>query len=36
MEPVDIDEISKISKIIIKKIKENDSGQFEALVESIE
>lgn len=36
MEPVDIDEISKISKIIIEKIKENDSDQFEALVESIE
>ncbi|MFH7010677.1 AAA family ATPase [Flavobacterium sp. FlaQc-52] len=36
MEPVDIDEISKISKIIIKKIKESDSDQFDALVESIE
>lgn len=36
MEPVDIGEISKISRIIIEKIKENDSDQFEALVESIE
>lgn len=36
MEPVDIDEISKISKIIVEKIKENDPDQFEALVESIE
>lgn len=36
MEPVDIDEISKISKIVIEKIKENDPDQFEALVQSIE
>lgn len=36
MEPVDIDEICKISKIIIDKIKENDPDQYEALVQSIE
>nr|WP_315424277.1 AAA family ATPase [uncultured Pedobacter sp.] len=36
MEPVDIDEISKISEIIISKIKESDPDQFAALIESID
>lgn len=36
MEPVDIDEICKISKIVIEKIKKNDPDQYDALVQSIE
>lgn len=36
MEPVDIDEISKISAIIISKIKESDPDQYAALVDSID
>jgi wobble nucleotide-excising tRNase len=36
MEPVDIDEINKISKIIIAKIKLSDPDQHDALVESIQ
>ncbi len=36
MEPVDIDEISKISKLVIDKIKASDSDQYEALLQSIQ
>ncbi|MET4083766.1 wobble nucleotide-excising tRNase [Pedobacter sp. UYP30] len=36
MQPVDVDEISKISSVIISKIKERDPDQYSALVESID
>lgn len=36
MHPIDIDEIGKISGIVLSKIKESDPNQFEALVESIQ
>jgi wobble nucleotide-excising tRNase len=36
MEPVDIDEISKISKLVIDRIKMSDSDQYEALLQSIQ
>lgn len=36
MEPVDVDEISKISTMVLNKIKESDPGQYEALIESIQ
>ncbi len=35
MEPIDIDEISKISKLVIDKIKMSDADQYEALLQSI-
>ncbi|MDO9184917.1 MAG: AAA family ATPase [Bacteroidia bacterium] len=36
MEPVDIDEINKISNAVINKIKISDPDQYEALLESIQ
>jgi len=36
MHPIDIDEIGKISGIVLSKIKELDPDQYEALVESIQ
>ncbi len=36
MHPIDIDEIGKISGIVLSKIKELDADQYEALVESIQ
>lgn len=36
MEPVDIDEISKISKLVIDKIQISDPDQYEALLQSIQ
>lgn len=36
MNPIDIDEIGKISGIVITKIKESDPNQYGALVESIQ
>ncbi|RZJ84465.1 MAG: hypothetical protein EOO20_21205, partial [Chryseobacterium sp.] len=36
MNPIDIDEIGKISGMVISKIKESDLNQYNALVESIQ
>ena len=36
MEPIDIEEIKKISKVVIDKIKTTDVDQYEALLESIQ
>ena len=36
VQPVDQAEISKLSKFVLKKIKDNDSDQFECLLESID
>ncbi|WP_285054512.1 AAA family ATPase [Pedobacter ginsengisoli] len=35
MEPIDVDEISKISIAVMDRIKKNDPNQFDALMESI-
>ena len=35
MEPIDIDEIQKISQAVINQMKVNDNDQFEALLESV-
>jgi wobble nucleotide-excising tRNase len=36
LEPIDVDEISKISKAVIDKIEKNDPAQLAALLQSIE
>jgi hypothetical protein len=35
MEPVDVDEIKKISKAVIDKIQNTDRDQYDALLESV-